>query len=64
MYTTPKIALAMFIMAFVGVVRGLWGSKKPEQEYIRQNHPFTKPPFCFLSNFSQDQLWGFKSTLL
>ena len=26
MYTTPRIALAMFIMAFVGVVRGLWGS--------------------------------------
>ena len=26
-YTTPRIALAMFIMAFVGVVRGLWGSK-------------------------------------
>ena len=25
-YTTPKIALAMFIMAFVGVLRGLWGS--------------------------------------
>ena len=28
MYTTPRIALAMFIMAFVGVVRGLWGSKE------------------------------------
>ena len=27
MYTTPRVALAMF-MAFVGVVRGLWGSKK------------------------------------
>ena len=26
MYTTPKIALAMFIMVFVGVVRGLWDS--------------------------------------
>ena len=26
MYTTPRIALAMFIMVFVGVVRGLWGS--------------------------------------
>ena len=26
MYTTPRIALAMFTMAFVGVVRGLWGS--------------------------------------
>ena len=26
MYTTPRIAQAMFIMAFVGVVRGLWGS--------------------------------------
>ena len=25
--------------------------QKPEQRYIRQNHPFTKPPFCFLSNF-------------
>ena len=24
MYATPRIALAMFIMAFVGVVRGLW----------------------------------------
>ena len=24
MYTTPRIALAMFIIAFVGVVRGLW----------------------------------------
>ena len=28
MYTTPRIALAMFIMAFVGVVRGLWGSRR------------------------------------
>ena len=26
MYTTPRIALAMFIMAFMGVVRGLWSS--------------------------------------
>ena len=26
MYTTPRIALAIFIMAFVGVVHGLWGS--------------------------------------
>ena len=26
MYTTPRIALAMFIIPFVGVVRGLWGS--------------------------------------
>ena len=26
MYTTPRIALAMFIMAFVGLMRGLWGS--------------------------------------
>ena len=25
MYTTPKIALAMFIIAFVGVVRRLLG---------------------------------------
>ena len=22
---------------------------KPEQDHIRQNRPFTKPPFCFLS---------------
>ena len=27
MYTTPRIALAMFIIAFLGVVRGLWGLK-------------------------------------
>ena len=26
MYTTPRIAIAMFTMVFVGVVRGLWGS--------------------------------------
>ena len=26
MYTSPRITLAMFIMVFVGVVRGLWGS--------------------------------------
>ena len=23
--------------------------KKPERGHIRQNHPFTKPPFCLLS---------------
>ena len=25
--------------------------QKPERGYIRQNHPFTKPPFCFISTF-------------
>ena len=30
--------------------------QKPEREYIRQNHPFIKPPFCFLSSF---QHWFF-----
>ena len=25
------------------------GLLKPERGYIRQNHPFPKPPFCFLS---------------
>ena len=24
--------------------------QKPERGHIRQNRPFTKPPFCFLSN--------------
>ena len=24
--------------------------QKPERGHIRQNHPFTKPPFCFLPN--------------
>ena len=24
------------------------GTKKPERVYIRQNHPFTKPPLCLL----------------
>ena len=24
--------------------------QNPQQGHIRQNHPFTKPPFCFLSN--------------
>ena len=23
--------------------------QKPERGYIRENHPFSKPPFCFLS---------------
>ena len=27
--------------------------QKPERGYIRQNHPFTKPPFCFLSKKTQ-----------
>ena len=40
MYTTPRIALAMFIMAFVGVVRGLWGSKKKNRKLIMTNDPF------------------------
>ena len=25
--------------------------QKPERRYIRQNRPFTKPPFCALSIF-------------
>ena len=35
MYTTPKIALAIFIMAFVGVVRGLWGSRPEPDRFSR-----------------------------
>ena len=28
--------------------------RKPERGYVRQNHPFTKPPFCLLSII----VWG------
>ena len=38
MYTTPRIALAMFIMTFVGVVRGLWGSIERNKEHPKTQH--------------------------
>ena len=31
-------------------------SPKPERGHIRQNHPFTKPPSCFLSIFKGQEL--------
>ena len=30
------------------------GTKKLERGYIRQNHPFTKPPFCSSRNMKKD----------
>ena len=63
MYTTPKLALATFIMALVGVVRGLWGSIKVA--LTLENGDDSAPLHLFSRSFSglfQDNLkkifWG------
>ena len=44
MYSTPRIALAMFIVAFMGVVRGLWGSIQESCNEISSKNPVFHPP--------------------
>ena len=51
----PRVALAMFFMAFVGVVRGLWGLKNFSEKSVvsvKRNNGFTKTLFAvFLQGF-------------
>ena len=57
MYTTPRIALAIFIMIFVGVVRGLWGSRMAmfKRTFSRTIPDNLRAPHM---NF---KIWGFEA---
>ena len=41
-----------------GYIRMFPGTNKPDRGHIRQNRPFTKAPFCFLSTLAAVAAWN------